>query len=316
MCLAASAAPNRNGPPSPVPRSSRRREAQRERDAALRLGPRESRWIEGREAAFGEFVAARLSIGVAGTDSDVDARVADLALLFGSIHWNDGALREFTDCILARLGPALDDVDLRQDLLGRLFLSIDGAAPRADGYRGHGSLVGWVRTIARNLMSSRHRRRLPLVDVAEETVAGIASGPEEAYVGRQTSTVFAAALCHAVSALSRRDRHLLHLHYIERRSVQEIARVFAIHRETAGLWLGAARERFANETRTRLQTTLGVSRREADSIVESAIAGGVVSVGGLLAAAASEPAIDRGKHRRSISRSLAGGDGRREALGT
>lgn len=240
-------------------------------------------WIADRAGEFEAFVSARLA-PADGPDAALAAmRLVDLALVFGCLAGNEAALRAFDARIVARLGRELRDSesDVTQELVVRLFVPACGA-PRALGYQGRGSLLGWVRVSAHNFVRSFHRRKSRTLVVHAPCASECR--PDAMLADQQHQGAFMASLRAAVAALSQRDRDVLRLHELDKRTLREIADVYGVHRETAGLWLAKARARLRDDTRRVLRETLSISREEADAIVDSAIDGGAASIGSLLCA--------------------------------
>ena len=183
--------------------------------------------------------------------------------------------------VVQRLGKDID-ADTRQDLMERLLLPRNGALPRLFVYGGAGSLLGWVKTVARNLATSARRREPPVAKHEGEAVAPTAD-PEIGYMRFETASELADAFRRASADLSPRDRRLLRMHIVEKRTVQDIAEKLEVHRETAGRWLQSARARLATRTRARLESSLDVGREEAVAIIEEGIEDGRGSLGRLLA---------------------------------
>lgn len=239
------------------------------------VDPSAARWLKGREAAFRDFVAARTLEPLATAQPNLTPRVDDLALVFGCLAGDVDALQSFQGRILSRVTRDLRRsnlvLDVDQELMTRLFVADGKRGPRALRYQGRGTLLGWVRVTARNLVTSFHRlharaaHELVTVPIAPEL------GPEDLYFTREASLAFRKALEGAVAHLDARERELLRVHHVENQSVQQIAARYRVHRETSGTWIRRARARLVTETRRRLQSGLGVSKRGAESMIRSAI---------------------------------------------
>lgn len=249
--------------------------------ALLHFEPKCQHWIVGHEHAFVEFVLERFPDADAEMPSE--RRLLDLALVFGCLRGNEDAFKTFDERVLARLGAALAErsSDLRQELVTGLFVAGDASSARAHRYSGRGSLVGWVRTTARNLMVSKHRGA-PAEAALPEDLPASEVGPEDTFLQSEESILFHRALMETVQAMSRRDQEVLRLRFVENRPIHEIASRCGVHRETAGLWLEAARSQVVKGTTARLRFALGDSAATARTI-EDAIASGMTSIGRILA---------------------------------
>jgi len=93
----------------------------------------------------------------------------------------------------------------------------------------------------------------------------------------------ATATREALATLSPRARTLLRLHHLDGLTVDDLGRMYNVHRATAARWLAAAREAVFDETRLRLEATLGIGEDSVVSIVRLVQSQLVLSMRRLLA---------------------------------
>jgi len=60
---------------------------------------------------------------------------------------------------------------------------------------------------------------------------------------------------------------LLRLHFLEHLSLADLARLHGVHRATIARWLATTRTRLLRETRRVLQTRLGLTPAETESLI-------------------------------------------------
>lgn len=131
-----------------------------------------------------------------------------------------------------------------------------GPEPKVLDYRGRGPLQAWLRVAAVRLAIDRHR--------AERVIAGRETdlgdclaeqdfGPESTLTRARFHTAFREALQHALAGLSHKERNLLRMHVVGLCSIDQIGRVYAVHRATAARWLEQIRERIWQAVRHDLE---------------------------------------------------------------
>lgn len=168
--------------------------------------------------------------------------------------------------------------DFRQHLMSKLFVSMEGSPPRIAEYNGQGSLRGWIRiTIVRQVIDFvRHSQRRDLGHQVDETemlgLRAVEADPELAYVRNTYQAELREALTAGFASLTPRERNLLRLHLIHRVSIDEVARIYDVHRATAHRWRLRAQENLLEATRRELRERMGTdtrSLREALGNMES-----------------------------------------------
>jgi len=172
--------------------------------------------------------------------------------------------------VLARRGVAKDGVDeLTQRLREHLLVGTPERPGRIADFRGRGSLRGWiivaaVRMSDRAGQSERRTAAQPFVSVADprgdEAEAALAKHEYRAELER--------ACEQALLELPKRERALLRLQLCDGASIDQIGRIYGVHRATAARWLGRARELILEGARERLAVALGVEPAVAADIAE------------------------------------------------
>jgi RNA polymerase sigma-70 factor (ECF subfamily) len=140
--------------------------------------------------------------------------------------------------------------------------------PALAGYAGRSDLRGWLRSVAVRVALkawSRERAGEPIDDWEE--LGEVIVDPAILHLKTQYAADVAAAFREAVAALTARQRTLLRLHHLDGLTVDDLARMYDIHRATAARWVAAAREAVFEETRVRLQQRLGFDDAELVSVV-------------------------------------------------
>ena len=159
--------------------------------------------------------------------------------------------------------------EVRQAVTVQLFVGDAQTPPKIATYRGQGDLASWLQvTVVRAAVKQLHRRRRerPLEDVLAGAVAG-RDEVELAQFKRACGGLFTAALRAALARLGERERTLLRRHYLERCSIQELARALGVHRVTVSRWLEEARARLLAQTKAEVMARAGVGVAECDSML-------------------------------------------------
>ncbi len=71
----------------------------------------------------------------------------------------------------------------------------------------------------------------------------------------------------ALATLSVRDRNLLRQYLVDRLTIDQLGRLYRVHRVTASRWVNRAREAFVAATLLALRRRLRVTRSELDSVL-------------------------------------------------
>lgn len=181
--------------------------------------------------------------------------------------------RYFTglDVALARAAPTptvLDEV--KQILREKWFVALPGARPRIVDAVGHGDLGGLVRVAAMRTLLNLRRQDHRLEPSGDDSLFDAAvppSDPALSIVRANDRAALKEAFEDAVRALEPRERNVLRLHVLHQLSIDEIGRIFGVHRATCARWLERIRETLAKRTRTQLADRLALDRSEVESLV-------------------------------------------------
>ncbi|MEO8551947.1 MAG: hypothetical protein ABI678_18350 [Kofleriaceae bacterium] len=163
---------------------------------------------------------------------------------------------------LASLGfgaPAIDEAVQR----ARTKLLVDKAI---GSYRGRGSLALFVRTSVVRLAVDEHRKTRREVELGDLLAAPLAD-PELEYMRKLYAQDLVAAARDAWARLAGHERFLLALRIFEHMSIDDLARVYQIHRASAARRAAAARAAFVGHVRAALRAKLAIGDGTLDSIL-------------------------------------------------
>jgi RNA polymerase sigma-70 factor (ECF subfamily) len=155
--------------------------------------------------------------------------------------------------------------------LRRILLVDDherGAALR--DYAGRGDLRGYVRVSAtRALIRAINRGRREVAVDDDEVFDRMLplDDPEISILRAQYRDTVDAALRAALSGLDARSRALLRYQLIDGWSIDQVGKLYGVHRATAARWLAEARELLGAAIRDELASRLQIAASEVDSIV-------------------------------------------------
>lgn len=208
---------------------------------------------------------------------------SDLYLACACLHGAPGAAAALDaqcltviDRALPRLGIDADTVAEVKQRLRRSLLVADAAAggaaasPQIARYAGRGALRSWIRVLAIHEALAIARRAQRQVTADEDRLVELAcagASPELEYFKRMYRREFELAFRDAVQSLSDRERVLVRQHFLDGVSVNDLGRLYRVHRATAGRWLERARDAILAATRARLMERLDVPPAELDSIL-------------------------------------------------
>lgn len=155
--------------------------------------------------------------------------------------------------------------------LRRILLFDDGDRSAAlRDYAGRGDLRGYVRVSAtRALIRAINRgRREVAVDDGEVFDRMLPlDDPEISILRAQYRETVDAALRAALARLDPRARALLRYQLIDGWSIDQVGKLYGVHRATAARWLADARQVLGDTIRSELAARLHIAANEVDSIV-------------------------------------------------
>jgi RNA polymerase sigma-70 factor (ECF subfamily) len=170
--------------------------------------------------------------------------------------------------MIRRVDPsAAFAADVCQQLRIRLLVREGDAPARIARYTGEVPLSAWMRVIALRLAfnAKRGTRAARPEDGPGEDVA--MDDPEADYLRAQYREPFARSLKEAIAGLSKDDRTILRLHYVDGVNIDGIGRVFQVHRATVARWLVRIRSDVLGRAKALLAQSVGAELDEADSVI-------------------------------------------------
>lgn len=212
------------------------------------------------------------------SDHADNPHVSDLALARACAEGDRAALAELEARLAAELAGALSRIGLTRaeiDEVGqivreRLLVAQPNRPPKILDYAGLGPLIGWLRAvIVRAGIDLRRQRRAhasmddePLVEATAAT-----DDPAIEALRARYSDAFRVAFIDALRALPVDERNALRLNVVDGLNIEQIGRLFGVHRATVARWIAHAREAIADDTRRLLKERLGLQDGEVESLV-------------------------------------------------
>lgn len=182
-----------------------------------------------------------------------------------------------------RFASVLTADELLQRVRAKVLTPAPEEPPLLARFSGVTSLERWIRIVAVRLgldaarsSQRRHTRERTLPDALPQR------DPEFYWMRQLYTQNFERILCECLVALPVRDRNLLKAQIVHGMSLDEMARVWSVHRATVARWLRAARLGLLGSVRTGLQVQAGLSESEVDSVlnlIRSGVSEGVIARG-------------------------------------
>ena len=227
-----------------------------------------------------EFVAylwARLPADVPPEFALAQMHTADLYLACACARGDAQAVAAFDehclsqlDRVLGKMGIDADaSAEVKQEIRRRVLVG-DGRRPEIVDFSGRGDLRSWVRVMAvRQALRRQERARRDIAVEDDELLERIVApeNPELDYAKGMYREEFKRAFEAALKALPDRERTLLRQHYIDGLTIDEIGRLYRVHRSTAARLLVRARTRVLEATRAQMMCQLDVQSKDLDSIM-------------------------------------------------
>jgi RNA polymerase sigma-70 factor (ECF subfamily) len=210
-----------------------------------------------------------------GDDVDAD-HDADLYLAIALAAGDPAAIRAFEarlvpeiDVALRRLRlPAGTADEVKQAL--RFELLVGDGSPKIADYAGRGELAAWLRVTATRKalkLVRRTGREQTLDDILLEHWPDATPGPERRHLRTTYTAELKRAIADAFAALDIRARNLLRQHILDELTIDDLARLYRVHRATCARWLADARAELGRGTRKRLIAALALPADDVDSLL-------------------------------------------------
>jgi RNA polymerase sigma-70 factor (ECF subfamily) len=224
--------------------------------------------------AFATYLGQRFPADGDSIDALRRLNVSDLYVACACASEDRAALAGFEGRYLAHLRAVAADeartAELKQVLLEKLFVGGPSARPKILDYSGKGDLAGWIRVAAvrTSLNLARGRNR----DVALDDADALADraterDPELEPMRNLYRPQFATAIRSAFARLDPRERTMLHQHYVDGLTMDQIGTIYRLHRITVVRRMNRARAHLAEEVRKELSGALQADTRELHSII-------------------------------------------------
>lgn len=224
---------------------------------------------------FVRLLAERLAQPILSAGELPTEKASELYIGLACAQGDSGAIAAFeqryftaVEATLKHQGAGLR-ADVGQMMRLRLFVAAEGQQPKILQYAGEGLLQGLVRVMAQRIvldLAAKDRKEEPLPSFSAGSL--IAPGdPQLALLKGVNLREFKRAFGEAVTALTTRQRNLLRLHLVDRLSIDDLGRLFAVHRASAARWVADAREEVAAGVRRRMTERLQLSEVEFEEVL-------------------------------------------------
>lgn len=210
-----------------------------------------------------------------------DEALLELYLAAGLDASVPAAARAFEERYLAPLGASLGRLGLssteldevKQRVREKLLVKVGSQPPRVEQYAGRGRLAGLMQVVATRealTMFRKSRREAPLAEDSQAGSIAEAWDPGLEMLKGRAREAFRAAFAQAVRSLEPRERNLLRLHLLGGVTLEQLAKLYGVHRATVVRWLAAARERVLDDTKKAIGAELGLRGGELESVMNAA----------------------------------------------
>jgi RNA polymerase sigma-70 factor (ECF subfamily) len=209
-------------------------------------------------ARFATHISGCVSRGA--TAGEIHAHIAELYLICACTGANRMAAAILERDLMPDVARTIARVDsspmfvndVEKQVRDQLFAGIDEGRSDLAGYIGRVPLAAWVRVYAL-------RRALARTTEPSLSHGLLDDDPELRRIAGHDRARLTASIRDAVARLHMRERSVLRMNQIDRLSIDEIARLYRVHRATAMMWLDAAKR----AVRSHVIAELGVESTEA-----------------------------------------------------
>ncbi len=209
-----------------------------------------------------------------------DINGSDIYVVAAVLDAQVGAQAAFDDAFLLPTRGALARTGLNeaavedalQIVRERMLLPHDGQPPRIIDVVGQGDLSALLRVVA--VRTALNLRRTDArVDSEDDTVFEklvSSHNPEQDLLKKEARALLKGAIKAAVQSLSQRDQALLRLHFFHQLTIDDLGKMYDVHRATAARWLGKIHEQLDVATRSELAKRLETVSDHFESVMELA----------------------------------------------
>jgi RNA polymerase sigma-70 factor (ECF subfamily) len=223
--------------------------------------------------AYRDYCARVLGDGDPGWDWTRFA--ADIYLCCACATGNAQATRALEADTLPQVVKAISRIDSSTEFVEESLQTLRhkllvGPNAKIADYAGRGSLVAWLSVaaarVALDAVRARKARRFQHADLPEKLAQMNDASPLSDIVRSRYRESFQHALRSAVSALPPRDRNLLRLQLVGGCSIDQLGKMYLVHRATAARWLESARTRVFESVREQMKEEHRLTDGEFESI--------------------------------------------------
>ena len=185
--------------------------------------------------------------------------------------------------VARRFTGLLTEAELVQRVRTKLLVRGDRPEPLLATFMGATSLARWIRVVAVRIGldaarsdGRRQARDRTLPDALPQR------DPEFYWMRQLYTDDFERVLAACLGALSSKDRNLLRAQVSHGMTLDDMARMWGVHRATIARWLRATRLQLIGAVRDGLRAETGLSESEVDSVIaliQSAVSEGVIARG-------------------------------------
>lgn len=247
----------------------------------------EQRWSEIRSvwpsvnlpaAVFTAFLARHEFVSEGSHTGEDDLDLAELFLVCACLERVPNAGEAFQQRYFSRSRSALTRMKLTSAMISdveqlaweKLFTAPDSGRPKILNYAGQGNLTTLLKvTLVRTAVSQLRKHKREVLCEADELL-GLPEAfddPALELVRADFKKEFAPAFAESLATLSDRDRNFLRLRFVDSLPVEQIGRLYQMHRVTASRTLSRIRRDLRNETRSRLKFKLQLNQESLDSFM-------------------------------------------------
>jgi len=201
---------------------------------------------------------------------------ADVFLAIALAAGDPAAVRTFEEQFVPQMDHALRRLRLARAAADevkqvvRFDLLVGDGAPKIADYAGRGELAAWLRVTATRralTMLRRAGREESLDQILLDHWPDASPSPEGKHLRSKYTAELKRAIHEAFAALELRQRNLLRQHVIDELTIDDLARLYRVHRATCARWLAEARDDLGKSTRKRLIAALGLKFQEVESLL-------------------------------------------------